>query len=86
MFGQTQKLGYEDFIQLAYFRGTNLIRFVILCLQLYLLVIYNNTIAHLDLNRSIVLLLFLQKQNLEITSTHSLYSFVLSGQFNFFCL
>ena len=49
MFGQTQKLGNDADIQLAYFRGTHLIRFVILCLQLYLLVIYNNTIAHLDL-------------------------------------
>jgi hypothetical protein len=57
MFGQMQKFEQEneeakksvEEIKTAYFRGTHLIRFVILCLQLYLLVIYNNTIAHLDL-------------------------------------
>ena len=60
MFGQMQKNLDQDpedkanktsveEIQLAYYRGTHLIRLVILCLQLYLLVIYNNTIVHLDL-------------------------------------
>jgi hypothetical protein len=57
MFGQMQKniqrypqgqTSVEE-INHAHYQGTHLIRFVILCLQLYLLVIYNNTIVHLDL-------------------------------------
>jgi hypothetical protein len=57
MFGQMQKYTRQhpqdktsvDEIGKAYYQGTHLIRLVILCLQLYLLVIYNNTVVHLDL-------------------------------------